>query len=174
MIHYKRKEKAIADFGTITDESELRTKLTEGGYTEDEIEELVPLILSGGKLEPEPEPEKFDLEKFVTVTDKEEEGVSTKEYENDSWKRYREIENSLTLSTNYDFYEFKAYGIFATVLNSAGLPQRAFKGLKFKSNTPIMKTRISYSNAKNMNDQIYNTTAEAPGSYFLLVKHVNI
>ena len=46
-MNYKRKEKAISDFGTITDESELRTKLTDAGYTENEIEELVPSILSG-------------------------------------------------------------------------------------------------------------------------------
>lgn len=173
-MNYKRKEKAISDFGTITDESELRTKLTDSGYSDGEIVELVPLILSGGKLDPEPEPEKFDIEKFVTVDEVIKGNVRKKTFENENWERYTEIENSLELYRNYDFYEFKAYGVFAIVLDADGEKQREFKGIKVKGTVPLMKTRISYAMAKNMNDQIYNTTSEAPGSYFLLVKHVNI
>jgi hypothetical protein len=167
-----RKTKALKDFAEFAEleENELSVKLSEAGYSEAEISELIPSL----KGEPKSEIVKFDPAEFVNVSTTDDDGFVELHFDNSNWKAYKEIEKGLNGMIKHDFFTVLAHGIFEKK-DQNGQTINVLRGIKLKKDKPLSKTRIQLNLAREANQNIYNSPNVPNGIvYYLLADYVNL
>lgn len=92
----------------------------------------------------------------------------------ESFEKYLELVNSLSVHENRDFVQHMATGVFDKVLDKNAAEPRymdVLVGIKINNTKPVNITRIPVGMARNLNAQIMDKNNPASNSrYFLLKK----